>query len=106
MKLTYIALFQTGWFVESLFSQTFIVHMIRTRKIPFIQSMASWPVMVATFAIIAIGVAIPYMPIAEKIGMAPLPGTFFPWLIATILCYCVLTQFIKQWYLRKFERWL
>ncbi|MCL2682016.1 MAG: magnesium-translocating P-type ATPase [Bacteroidales bacterium] len=106
MKLAYIALFQTGWFVESLLSQTLIVHMIRTRKIPFIQSRASNPVMLLTFAIMALGIAFSYSTLGAKVGLVPLPWAFFPWLIATLLCYCVLTQFIKQWYLRKFERWL
>jgi Mg2+-importing ATPase len=102
----FIAAFHTGWFVESLLSQTFIVHMIRTRRIPFFQSTASLPVLLLTFSIMALGVTLPFLPIGKTIGLTPLPWHFFPWLIATLLCYCVLTQFIKQWYLKKFTRWL
>jgi len=101
------AAFHTGWFIESLLSQTLIVHMIRTRRIPFIQSRASWPVMVMTFLIMAIGILIPYTAFGAKIGFVALPVSFFLWLIATLLCYCLLTQVIKQWYIRKFGgRWL
>ncbi len=99
-------LFQSGWFIEGLLSQTLIVHMIRTQKIPFIQSRASWPLMVMTFAIMAIGIAIPFTPFGSYIGLMPLPMSYFPWLIATLLCYCVLTQLIKTWYIRKFGKWL
>jgi Mg2+-importing ATPase len=104
--LTFQQLFHTGWFVESLLSQTFIVHMIRTRKIPFVQSRASLPVMLLTFGIMAVGITLPFTALGAKIGLTALPWAFFPWLLATLLCYCVLTQFVKQWYLKKFTRWL
>lgn len=100
------SLFQSGWFVEGLLSQTLIVHMIRTRKIPFIQSRASWPVMLATFAIMIIGIIFPFTTLGAKVGLVPLPWSYFPWLIATLLCYCVVTQIIKQRYIAKFSRWL
>lgn len=99
-------LFQTGWFVEGLLSQTLIVHMIRTRKIPFIQSRATWPVMGLTFLIMAIGIAIPFTTFGRSIGLEPLPLTYFPWLVGILLAYCVLTQFVKQWYMKRFTRWL
>lgn len=99
-------LFQSGWFIEGLLSQTLIVHMIRTRKIPFIQSRASWPVMSMTFAIMVIGIIIPFSPFGTSIGLAPLPWSYFPWLIATLLCYCMLTQLIKNWYIKRFDTWL
>jgi len=105
-QLTFQQAFHTGWFIESLLSQTLIVHMIRTRKIPFIQSSASWPVMALTFTIMAVGIMIPYTAFGTKIGLIPLPWHFFPWLLLTLLCYCVLTQIIKQWYIRRFTRWL
>lgn len=105
-QLTFQQLFHTGWFIESLLSQTLIVHMIRTRKIPFIQSRASWPVMLMTFLIMAIGIVIPFTTFGAKIGLVPMPWNFFPWLILTLLCYCVLTQIVKQWYIRRFTRWL
>lgn len=100
------SLFQSGWFIEGLLSQTLIVHMIRTRKIPFIQSRASFPVMATTFAIMAIGIALPFTPLGSSVGFVPLPLSYFPWLIGILLSYCVLTQLIKTWYLRKFHRWL
>ena len=105
-QIEFAKLFHSGWFIEGLLSQTLIVHMIRTRKIPFIQSRASWPVMLTTFAIMAVGIALPFTIIGEKIGLVSLPWTYFPWLLAMLLCYCVLTQIIKQWYMKKFGRWL
>jgi len=100
------SLFQSGWFVEGLLSQTLIVHMIRTRKIPFFQSRASLPVMITTFAIMGIGIFLPFTPFGASIGLAPLPWNYFPWLIVTLLSYSILTQLIKLWYMRKFSRWL
>ena len=99
-------LFQTGWFVEGLLSQTLIVHMIRTRKIPFIQSRATWPVMGLTFLIMAVGILIPFTAFGRSIGLTALPSGYFPWLIGILLCYCILTQLVKNWYIRKFVRWL
>ena len=99
-------LFQTGWFVEGLLSQTLIVHMIRTRKIPFIQSRATWPVMGLTFLIMAVGILIPFTAFGRSIGLTALPLGYCPWLIGILLCYCILTQLVKNWYIRKFVRWL
>ena len=100
------SLFQSGWFIEGLLSQTLIVHMIRTRKIPFIQSRATWPVMLLTFAIMAIGIAIPFTSFGASIGLMPLPLRYFPWLIGILLSYCILTQAIKVWYIKRFKKWL
>ncbi len=99
-------LFQSGWFIEGLLSQTLIVHMIRTRKIPFIQSTASWPVLVMTFSIIIIGMIVPFTPFGASIGMVSLPWIYFPWLFAILLSYCILTQGLKVLYIRAFSRWL
>lgn len=99
-------LFQSGWFVEGLLSQTLIVHMIRTRKIPFIQSCASWPVVGLTFLIMGIGIVLPFTPFGDSIGLEELPLAYFPWLVGILLAYCVLTQFVKQWYIKRFTRWL
>lgn len=99
-------LFQSGWFVEGLLSQTLIVHMIRTRKIPFIQSCASWPVVGLTFLIMGIGIVLPFTPFGGSIGLEELPLAYFPWLVGILLAYCVLTQFVKQWYIKQFTRWL
>lgn len=100
------ALFQSGWFVEGLLSQTLIVHMIRTRKVPFFQSIASRIVLMSTSAIIAIGVAIPYTPFGAAIGLVPIPLSYYPWLAVTLLCYCFLTQMVKQIYIHRFTKWL
>jgi len=100
------ALFQSGWFIESLLTQTLIVHMIRTRRIPFLQSAAAAPVLGLTTAIIIIGMVIPYTGLGTKIGMLPLPGVYFAWVAATVLTYCALTQLVKLIYIRRYGRWL
>jgi Mg2+-importing ATPase len=100
------SLFQTGWFVESLLSQTLIVHMIRTRKIPFIQSWATAPVVALTSAIMVIAMLLPFSPFAAALKMVPLPMSFFPWLLGILLTYCLLTQFVKNWFINKFQHWL
>lgn len=100
------SLFQSGWFIEGLLSQTLIVHMIRTRKIPFFQSRASWPVMITTFAIMAIGIVIPFTGFGSSLGLVPLPWSYFPWLVGILLGYCLLTQVVKNWYIRRFNMWL
>lgn len=102
----YQTFFQTGWFIESLLSQTLIIHMIRTRKIPFIQSWATAPVVALTSLIMAIGIFIPFSPFAHALKMQPLPLSFFPWLTAILLSYCFLTQIIKNWFIKKFNQWL
>jgi Mg2+-importing ATPase len=100
------SLFQSGWFVESLLSQTLIVHMIRTRKIPFIQSAAAPPVLILTGVVIAIGVFIPFSPLGASVGLRPLPASYFLWLVATLLAYGALTQVIKTIYVNRFAKWL
>lgn len=100
------SLFQSGWFVEGLLSQTLIVHMIRTKKIPFIQSWASSPVVALTSLIMAIAIYIPFSPFASAFKMAPLPLSYFPWLAAILFSYCLLTQLIKNWFIKRFNQWL
>jgi Mg2+-importing ATPase len=100
------SLFQSGWFVEGLLSQTLIVHMIRTQKIPFIQSIAAAPVLLLTGAIMVVGIAIPFTHFGASIGLQPLPNAYFTWLTATLLSYCVVTQLVKLWYIRRFKKWL
>ena len=100
------SLFQSGWFVEGLLSQTLIVHMIRTRKIPFIQSWATAPVVALTTAIMVVGVILPFTPFATALKLQPLPLSYFPWLVGVLTCYCLLTQLIKAWYIKKFNQWL
>ncbi|RGS38162.1 magnesium-translocating P-type ATPase [Bacteroides cellulosilyticus] len=100
------SLFQSGWFIEGLLSQTLIVHMIRTRKIPFIQSRATWPVIGMTTLVMVIGIVIPFTSFGASIGLQALPLSYFPWLVGILFSYCVLTQLVKNWYIRKFSGWL
>jgi P-type Mg2+ transporter len=95
------ALFHTGWFVESLMTQTLIVHVIRTNLIPFIQSRASWQLTATTATIMAIGAYLPFSPLAAFLGFVPLPTLFWPLLLLTLLCYVALTQVVKVWLLKK-----
>ena len=100
------SLFQSGWFIESLLTQTLIVHMIRTAKVPFIQSRAAWPVLATTGAIIAVGLLLPFSLLGPKLGLEPLPATYFLWMTGILLCYATLTQLMKGWYIRRFGAWL
>ncbi len=102
----YQSIFQSGWFIEGLLSQTLIVHMIRTRKVPFIQSWAAAPVVTLTALIMLIGIAVPFSPFAAALKMQPLPIAYFPWLIGILTAYCLLTQLVKTWYIKKFNQWL
>jgi Mg2+-importing ATPase len=95
------ALFSTGWFVESLMTQTLIVHVIRTNQIPFLQSRASWQLTMTTLVIMGIGTALPFTPVAKYLGFVPLPWQFWPLLVITLVCYVGLTQLMKQWMLRR-----
>jgi P-type Mg2+ transporter len=95
------ALFHTGWFVESLMTQTLIVHVIRTNLIPFIQSRASWQLTMTTLFIMAIGAYLPFSPLSSFLGFVPLPPLYWLLLSATLVCYVALTQIVKVWLLRK-----
>ena len=98
------SLFQTGWFVESLMTQTLIIHVIRTRKIPFIQSRASLPLTMTTLAIMGVGMWLPFSPVAPMLKLVALPLGYWPVLFATLVSYVVLTQFVKSWLLRR--KWI
>jgi Mg2+-importing ATPase len=98
--------FQSGWFIESLLSQTLIVHMIRTEKIPFVQSRAAVPVLLLTSLIMAVGVYLPFSTLGSAVSLVHVPHAFFLWLLATLLAYGVLTQLVKTWYMRRFHAWL
>jgi len=97
-------LFQTGWFVESLMTQTLIIHIIRTNKIPFFQSRASWSLTLTTIAIMAFGAWLPYSPLASALGLVHLPGLYWPILLVTLFAYSCLTQSVKVWLLWK--KWI
>ncbi len=96
------ALFHTGWFVESLFTQTLIIHVIRTNKIPFIQSRASKQLLFASLAIVAVGAFLPYSPLAGALGLTPLPPLYWLLLAGMLVCYVLLTQVVKSWFYRRF----
>ncbi|GLS02950.1 magnesium-translocating P-type ATPase [Chitiniphilus shinanonensis] len=95
-------LFQSGWFIEGLLSQTLVVHLIRTRKLPFVQSRAAWPLLGMTLLIAAVGVFLPMGPLAHYFKLQPLPWTYFPWLAAILLGYVSLTQYAKSHYARRY----
>jgi Mg2+-importing ATPase len=96
------ALFHTGWFVESLFTQTLIIHIIRTNKIPFIESRASWPLILTSLIIVSVGAWLTVSPLASTLGFVPLPPMYWLFLTAMLLCYAVLTQVVKTWFIRRF----
>ncbi len=95
-------LFHTGWFVESLFTQTLIIHVIRTNKIPFVQSRASKALIFTSLAIVAVGAWLPYSFLAPTLGFVPLPPLYWLLLLGMLVCYILLTQVVKTWFVRRF----
>jgi Mg2+-importing ATPase len=96
------ALFHTGWFVESLFTQTLIIHVIRTNKIPFLQSWASWPLILTSVIIVAVGAGLTVSPLAGALGFVPLAPLYWLLLAIILMCYVVLTQLAKTWFYSRF----
>ncbi|HET7922236.1 MAG TPA: HAD-IC family P-type ATPase, partial [Gammaproteobacteria bacterium] len=96
------ALFQSGWFMESLLSQTLIVHVIRTGRIPFVQSRPSWPLLATTLIICAIGVWLPFSALAHGFGLVPLPAAYLAVLPLILIGYITLTQWAKSRLIRRF----
>lgn len=98
------ALFQTGWFVESLATQTLVIFVIRTRRVPFVRSVASAPMALAAVGITAIGAVLPYTGhLARLLGFQPLPGTFFFALVGIVVVYLVLVEVGKYWFYRLYH---
>jgi Mg2+-importing ATPase len=97
------ALFHTGWFVESLFTQTLIIHVIRTNKIPFIESRASKPLILTSIIIVSVGAWLTVSPLAPILGFVPLPLLYWPLLAGMLIAYIVLTQIVKVWFIRRFS---
>ena len=95
-------LFQTGWFVESLLSQTLIVHVIRTGKIPFLQSKPSLPLLITTLVICAVGTYLPYSIFAHSLQMVPLPSLYWLYLTFILAAYLGLTQIVKASLIKRF----
>jgi P-type Mg2+ transporter len=94
------SLFQTGWFVESLLTQTLVIHVIRTAKIPFLQSRPSRAMFLTSLLVVGAGIAIPMSPLGPYLGFTHLPALYWPLLVATLVCYGALTQGVKMWLLR------
>ena len=97
------ALFHTGWFIESLLTQTLIIHVIRTNKIPFIQSRASWPLMGTSLLIVLVGAWLTISPLADTLGFVRLPSLYWVWLAGILVSYVAITQVVKNWFNRKFS---
>jgi Mg2+-importing ATPase len=95
-------LFHTGWFVESLLTQTLIVHIIRTNKIPFIQSSASPSLILTTLAVMGIAIYLPFSPLAGYLGFVALPVSFWGWMAATLIGYVILTHLMKTFFIRRY----
>lgn len=100
-KLLFASIFQTGWFVESMWSQTLVIHMIRTPKVPFLQSHASWQVTLLTSAGILLLTVIPFTGIGRAISLQPLPAIFFACLACILAGYMVLVTFVKNLFVRR-----
>lgn len=96
------SLFQSGWFIEGLLSQTLVVHIIRTRRIPFFQSRASSPLLLMTGLIMSLGIFLPFTSVGAHIGLQPLPWLYFPWLFVILISYCLLAHAVKTWFFRRF----
>lgn len=99
-------LFQTGWFMEGLLSQTLIVHMIRTKMVPFIQSTAALPVVIMTAVVMVLGLYLPYSSLSSYLNFTPLPFSYFSWLGITLLAYFSLMHIVKVWYIHRYHAWL
>ncbi|WP_080430578.1 magnesium-translocating P-type ATPase [Burkholderia ubonensis] len=95
----------SGWFIESLVSQTLVVHLLRTQKVPFLQSTAALPVLLSTVTAIAIGCWLPFSPFADALGFMHLPGSYWLWLAATMVGYILLAQAVKTIYVRRYKQW-
>ncbi len=95
------SLFQTGWFVESLLTQTLIIHIIRTAKIPFLQSRASGPLIATSVIICVVGIALPFTLVGQALKFTPLPNLYWPIIAAFLLTYATLTHLVKTWFVRR-----
>jgi Mg2+-importing ATPase len=94
-------LFQSAWFVESLLTQTLVIHVIRTNKVPFLESRASTFLARTSLAIMGVGIALPFTTLGAQLGFGALPLAFWPYLLAMLLAYLGLTQAVKRWLLRR-----
>jgi Mg2+-importing ATPase len=98
-----VSLFHTGWFVESLMTQTLIVHVIRTARVPFVRSIAAWPLIATTVAAMFCAGVLPYTPLGRPLGLVPLPAVYWGWLGATLIAYGVIAHLVKLRFLASHE---
>ncbi|KAK1302146.1 ATPase 6, plasma membrane-type [Acorus calamus] len=105
-RLSELKFFRSAWFVEGILMQTLIIHMIRTEKIPFIQEVASWPVICSTILVTAVGIAIPFTPIGQVMGLTTLPVSYFGFLVVLFFSYFFVGQIVKRIYILAFKEWL
>lgn len=101
-QVVFIALFHAGWFVESLWTQTLVLHALRTPKIPFLQSNATFAMFIITTLGIVVGSILPFTGFGAELGLLALPGTYWIWLIVTVLAYLALVTMVKKVYIKKF----
>ena len=106
LQAEYMGMFQAGWFVESMWSQTLVIHMIRTAKLPFIQSRASASLTLLTLLGIVLLTIIPFTPLGEILGFVALPAAYFAYLIPCILLYMLLATSLKKAYIRHYGKLL
>ena len=102
----FVAAFQTGWFIESMLTQSLVVHTLRSRKLPLIGSRASLPVIISSLAGIALLSAVPYTPVGNLLGLYPLPGSFFLILLLIAAGYFVLATLVKSLYIKRYKKFL
>jgi len=95
-------LFQSGWFVVGLLTQTLVVHMVRTPRLPFVQSRAAPALVGMTLAIMAVGLWLPWGPLAGYFKLEALPAAYYGWLLAILIGYCTLTTLMKRVYIRRY----
>lgn len=104
--LQFIILFQTGWFIESMWSQTMVIHMLRTAKVPFVQSRPAWLVILTTLVAALFVTSLPYGPLVNILRLAPLGLPYFLFLVGIIFLYMLSVTVIKKLYIKKYKEWL
>ena len=105
-QASFAALFQAGWFVESLWTQTMVIHMLRTPGVPLLHSRAAWQVTLLTGLGVAVGTAIPFTRLGQGLDMGALPAAYFPWLAAVLVGYLALATLVKRAFMRRYGTWL
>ncbi len=106
MSSEFITIFQTGWFIESMWTQTMVIYMLRSPKLPFIQSRPALSVVMTTLAAVFFVTLLPYGPFAALLKVAPLNGTYFLFLILVMILYMASITFVKHLYIKKYHEWL